>query len=601
MTSLSIPELKQQRRWTLWRLEPSKDGKFTKPPCNAEGFRHDITNPANLKTYAELEPLAAKFSGLGYALGTFDGVPLFGVDLDRCCDAVTGKFTPETRELVIQLNSYAERSPSGTGCHVIGLGNLPGNKMLVRPFPGAKQIEIKGLGYYFTYTDRHLEKTPADIRDRQNELLALCDRVRKIPTKAHEGITVAVSDSEEERLQKLMAGDISAYNDDHSTADFALCILLAKKYGCNAFKVDSEFRSSALYREKWERDDYRENTITRAILAVAKDAPVLFDDAEPVNEDTPPEWILEALEGREEGWFPLGEVSLVGGPSGAGKTHALLRIAEGARNGVETFGHRTTKREYGILLHDRSSASMRRTCKAAKLPIDAVMAHVIRLSREQQKARPADVVEAAIQMRPNVKLWILEGLDFWTPELHKLDVVGSILDELQRVAARYKVAVVGTLGSPKQKENDRYASGRDQFMGSVAFGRKSETCISIALTSDKNVRQMNVMTRNTGTEEFFFTWTDAGLTLTTEPTELEKPGKADERSALRRMEGNVFAATRNGEELKYNQSFGAPATFFRWRKIAQAEGKVTLSNKKWYRSYSGGVECGEASSLPVRG
>jgi hypothetical protein len=312
-----------------------------------------------------------------------------------------------------------------------------------------------------------------------------------------------------------------------------------------------------------------------------------------MNEDTPPEWVIQPLAGREEGWFPLAEVSLVGGPSGAGKTHSLLRIAESARLGVETFGHLTTKREYGILLHDRSSASMRRTCKAAKLPIDEVMSHVIRLSRGQQKDRPAAVVEAAIQVRPSVKLWILEGLDFWTPELHKLDVVGDILDELQRVAARYKVAIVGTLGSPKQKENDRYASGRDQFMGSVAFGRKSETCISISRTSDKTVRQMNVYTRNTADEEFFFTWTDAGLTLTTEPIEADT--KADENSALRRMEANVFAATKVGEELKYAQRFGPPATFFRWRKVAQAEGKVTLSSKKWYRTYAGGVECGEVA------
>jgi hypothetical protein len=251
----------------------------------------------------------------------------------------------------------------------------------------------------------------------------------------------------------------------------------------------------------------------------------------------------------------------VGGPSGAGKTHALLRMAEGARHGRETFGHNTEKREYGILLHDRSSASMRRTCKAGKLPIEEVMARVIRLSPEQQKGRPAAVVEAAIQSRPNVKLWILEGLDFWTPELHKLDVVGGILDELQRAASRYKVAVVGTLGSPKQKENDRYASGRDQFMGSVAFGRKSETCISIQRTGDSAVRQMNVMTRNTGDEVFFFTWTDAGLATTTEPTEHEK--QVDENSAIRRMEANVFAATPFGEELKYSQSFGPPATFFR--------------------------------------
>ena len=42
-----------------------------------------------------------------------------------------------------------------------------------------------------------------------------------------------------------MAGDLELNNDDHSAADFALCILLAKKHACNAFKIDAEFRTSA--------------------------------------------------------------------------------------------------------------------------------------------------------------------------------------------------------------------------------------------------------------------------------------------------------------------------------------------------------------------
>jgi len=261
-----------------------------------------------------------------------------------------------------------------------------------------------------------------------------------------------------------------------------------------------------------------------------------------------------------------------------GKTHSVLRMAEDSRQGLDTFGHSTTVSDYCILLHDRSSASMRRTCKAAKVSVDEVMSRVIRLTRAQQKERPAVVVEAAIQTRPGVKLWILEGLDFWTPKIGDIEAVGDVMDELQRVAKQYQVAIVSTLGSPKQKENDRYASGRDQFMGSVAFGRKSETCISIENTSDASIRKMMVMPRNTAKEEFFFTWTPSGLALTTEPTTPDK--KADENSALRRMEANVLAATRIGEELKYSQRFGPPATFFRWRKVAQAEGKVTLSGKK---------------------
>jgi len=254
-------------------------------------------------------------------------------------------------------------------------------------------------------------------------------------------------------------------------------------------------------------------------------------------------------------------------------------MAEGARRRADVFGHRTTASEYCILLHDRSTASMRRTCNAAKLPLDEVMSRVIRLTQTQQRARPAEVVEAAIQTRHSVTLWVLEGLDFWTPKIGDIEAVGSVMDELQRVAKQYRVAIVGTLGSPKQKENDRYASGRDQFMGSVAFGRKSETCISISRTTDKAVRQMDVMTRNTGDEVFFFTWTDAGLTLTTEP-KADKPAESD--SAFSRMTVAVRVKFGSGEPIQFLPSLGAKATFHRWQAWAFDNGLIHKYKGRWY-------------------
>ena len=56
--------------------------------------------------------------GMGCALG--DGI--FGIDIDACCDAITGKFTQESREIVIVLDTYTEYSYSGDGCHLLGLG-----------------------------------------------------------------------------------------------------------------------------------------------------------------------------------------------------------------------------------------------------------------------------------------------------------------------------------------------------------------------------------------------------------------------------------------------------------------------------------------------
>ncbi len=117
--------------------------------------------------------VASQFSGVGLVLGNC----IWGVDIDKCCDADTGRFSSESREVVIGLNTYSEYSPSGTGCHVLGLGKLPGPG-IKKPL-GIGAIEIKAEGFYFTFTARHLSKTPAELLDRQDQITALYQRFSK--------------------------------------------------------------------------------------------------------------------------------------------------------------------------------------------------------------------------------------------------------------------------------------------------------------------------------------------------------------------------------------------------------------------------------------
>jgi hypothetical protein len=71
------------------------------------------------------------------------------------------------------------------------------------------------------------------------------------------------------RFGRLWAGDTADYaadaNDGASEADCALCELLAYYGGPDPDRIDRLFRRSGLYREKWERADYRAMTIARAL------------------------------------------------------------------------------------------------------------------------------------------------------------------------------------------------------------------------------------------------------------------------------------------------------------------------------------------------
>lgn len=80
---------------------------------------------------------------------------------------------------------------------------------------------------------------------------------------------------------RLWAGDTSEYRDDQSAADLALCVMLAFWTGKDEARIDSLFRQSGLYRQKWERDEYRERTIRRACDSVFS----VYEQGEPTDSE----------------------------------------------------------------------------------------------------------------------------------------------------------------------------------------------------------------------------------------------------------------------------------------------------------------------------
>ena len=154
-----------------------------------------------------------------------------------------------------------------------------------------------------------------------------------------------------------------------------------------------------------------------------------------------------------EGWFPKGEVSLIGGSSGAGKTSWAMPLFEKIRKGADIFGHTSKPRDYRVLLHDRSKKAMQRTVKSLGLSTEAID-RVIRLSTSSNRVRPLRFLQAAMDREPGVECWFIEGLDLWITDPNKMEVVCPVIDGLQRIATQRDVAVLATVGSPKQRGKD---------------------------------------------------------------------------------------------------------------------------------------------------
>ena len=266
--------MRDLEQWVCWRYE-ERNGEPTKVPYSPlRAKRADSTNPA---TWANLTDAVAAcrkhgYDGIGFVFTKDD--PFCGVDLDDCCDSETGELEQWAKDIVQELDSYTEISPSGKGLHILVRGHLPDGRNR------KGKVEMYAHERYFTMTGRHLRGTPRTIELRQEQLFTLRRRVLGEPPSANghksprpeignglsdqEIIDRATGADNGDKFRLLWTGDTSGYV-SASEADQALCSLLAFWTGPEADRIDSLFRQSGLYRNKWARTDYRNRTISKAI------------------------------------------------------------------------------------------------------------------------------------------------------------------------------------------------------------------------------------------------------------------------------------------------------------------------------------------------
>jgi putative DNA primase/helicase len=159
-----------------------------------------------------------------------------GVDIDLCRDPRTGQIAEWAREIILELNSYTEVSPSETGLKIFVFGCLPAGARHKTAYVTG-QIECYSDKRFFAVTDRHLEGTPATIEQRQEELVALHQRIFTQSKRERHALgpstSLSLSDSElidkamhagnGEKFRWLWNGHWKHEYPSQSEADLALC------------------------------------------------------------------------------------------------------------------------------------------------------------------------------------------------------------------------------------------------------------------------------------------------------------------------------------------------------------------------------------------
>ena len=237
-----------------------------------------------------------KFSGAGFVFNYKDGYT--GVDFDDCVNVETREIRADVREIIFKLDTYCEFSPSGTGIHAIVKG---------WQFPiggegqqGAKvgKAEIYSGKRYFTVTGNHVPGTRSTVNER--DLQWLYERIvakrEFVPIKSTNPKTVAADVGEgtpivyapgttwkTDKYSIFLHGVVNRHQGFHisngvgsvsypsqSEADLGFATVLALIHDGDTDKMDADFRKSALYRDKWEREGYRDRTFRMALEMAAK-------------------------------------------------------------------------------------------------------------------------------------------------------------------------------------------------------------------------------------------------------------------------------------------------------------------------------------------
>ncbi len=253
-------ELTDKPQWVLWKAE-TRNSKLTKIPYQTNDRRAKSNDPMTWTTFIKVMEAyeSGKYDGIGFVLSSQD--PFVAFDLDKCRDAETKKIADWAQDIVNTLQSYTEITPSNQGLRVIVKAKL------LHQGRRKGNIEIYDDKRFITVTGSHLSGTPATIENRERETHKLHTEIfGSTETSENEtssflpnlNTTEIIKKAREAKngpkFSKLWQGDWSDYP-SQSEADQALCSMLAF-WVPEPTRIDSLFRLSGLYRDKWDERHY---------------------------------------------------------------------------------------------------------------------------------------------------------------------------------------------------------------------------------------------------------------------------------------------------------------------------------------------------------
>ena len=224
--------------------------------------------------------------GQGVGIGLFDS--LCGIDIDHCIDH-EGNLSATAKDIIETIDSYCEKSLSGTGVHILFKCNnqekLDSDSYYTKN--SEKGIEIYQGNYdnrFFTMTGDKIQgnvkvvdfsevKKVLNKYNKKNNKPIQKNNIINLNDTTEDEDYLKIGLQKDTKLQELWNSTPSGSGGNESETDLKLLNKLAYWSNCNEYLMRKYFEESPYYiakdnqhKKKWEqRKDYSKNTIANAI------------------------------------------------------------------------------------------------------------------------------------------------------------------------------------------------------------------------------------------------------------------------------------------------------------------------------------------------
>lgn len=493
--------MKEYPQWVLWRFEKNKDGKNTKVlySPNTKGLG-DSTDP---KKWADFNKTVEAFND-----GGFDGIgfvfdhtrcPIMGIDIDHI-------ETPErvniAKEIIKQFDSYSEKSPSGTGCHIYikakkNIDKCKNTKMDLEFYDSERFFTVTGnsFGSNTTINDRQesLEWFENNFFPKKEDYVA--PQQNKTNFSDREVMEKMFVAKNGQKIKDLFYGTGGEKYESASSADQALANHIAF-YTQDPEQIKRIMRASVLVREKWERPDYLDRPIKNAIatarefytpkINVFNSAPNIVERIEdfkiiPFNDlpDTyqDEDWILKDF-------FCKGGLFNLSAYNKTGKTAFLTCFYKAMADGNETFIDKKIKPAKVLHISEEYERSwIKKKNDFKKASVDIAM-NPFKKSNNVEEWRQKLEIVLKICKEKDYEMVVFDTIDqFWGVQDENDSVDTSTNIEALRILTKEDICVVSVLHTRKNGGvvgKDTRGSGaiNDKVDGIISFNRLDEEDIT---------------------------------------------------------------------------------------------------------------------------